>query len=248
MSQNLTTREERESKHFDKLARECGYAWWGSQTLAAKMRIQRRINLIKKILPLKAGDKILECGCGTGDFTLDVSNALDEKIFIYAIDLSEAQIDVAKNKIKKQNINFIVDSLTKMTFEDSYFDFVVGNAILHHLDVYNALKEIKRVLKSGGRLLFFEPNMANPQIWLSLNIKPFREFYQASPDETAFWHWEIKKTLLSLDFKNVMVKPFDFIHPLIPKSFLDIAKKTENILEKTFFNEIAGSLIITAEK
>lgn len=240
-------KEEREKKHFEKLASKEGYAWWGSQTDAAKFRVIRRIDLVKEYLDVKPGKKILECGCGSGDFTSYLVNSLDNAVNIYAIDISSSQLKLASKKIQKSNVNFVTGSVMDLPFKNEFFDFVIGNAVLHHLDIDKSLEEIKRVLKPGGSLLFFEPNMLNPQVWLSLNIKPLRKLNQASEDETAFYKWRIKKILTSFNFKNISVKPFDFMHPLIPKSFLNLARVVESILEKTFINEIAGSLIVAAE-
>lgn len=248
MVQTQTNREEREIKHFEELANDRNYAWWGANTPSYKIRIERRIDLLKKLLNIQPGEKLLECGCASGDFTKNIADALGGKISIYALDISESQIKVASQKLQKSNVHFVVGSIKKLDFKDGFFDCVIGNAILHHLDVEASLKEIKRVLKPGGKLLFFEPNMLNPHIWLSLNIQPLRKLYQASPDETAFFRWEMEKRLKLLGFKNVMVKPFDFIYPLIPRNLLNVAKKIESVLEKTFVNEIAGSLIILAEK
>ena len=247
MVERLSIREERELKHFETLAKEHGYDWWGNQTSASKIRIQRRINLLKELLNINPGDKVLECGCGSGNFTLNLASSLEDGISIYAIDLSESQLKIAANKVQRTNVTFLTRSITKSEFNNGFFDFVIGNSILHHLDIDSALKEIKRILKPGGKLLFFEPNMMNPQIWLSFNIKYFRKLHEASPDEKAFWRWEIKKKLVSLNFKNVIVKPFDFIYPLIPENFLKVAKKIGSVLEKTFVNEIAGSLLVYAE-
>lgn len=248
MIQSQLLREEKEIKHFDKLANQYGYAWWGSQTPAAKLRIKRRASLLTNYLRLKPGNKLLECGCGAGDFTLSIFNELGDKVLIHAIDISESQINIAKDKLKNPSVSFEVQSIANMEFEDNYFDFVVGNSILHHVDFDLAIKEIKRVLKAGGSLLFFEPNMLNPQVWLSLNIKLFRELSQASPNETAFYSGQLRRKLNSSSFNKAFVKPFDFIHPLIPELFLELAKKIEQVLEKTFLKEVAGSLIIFAEK
>ena len=215
---------------------------------AAKIRIERRVNVLKELLDLKSGNKILECGCGTGDFTTEIAKALNKEIKIYAVDLLKSQIEIAVKKNSNLNIQFLVGSITKLNFDDNYFDSVIGNAILHHLDINIALEEIKRILKPGGKLLFFEPNMLNPHIWLSLNIRLFRKLYQASPDETAFFRWELEKKLKSQGFKNVTVKPFDFMYPLLPQNLLELVKKVEIIVEKTFLNEIAGSLITFAKK
>ncbi len=248
MTKELTTREERESKHFNELAHEHGTAWWGANTPAAKFRLHRRIELVKNHLDLTASAKILECGCAEGPFTEMLAESLDSRISIHAVDLSKELIKIASEKIKNENVYFSVDSISDLKFKDNFFDSVIGNSILHHLDIEKALIEMKRVLKPGGKLLFFEPNMLNPQIWLSLNIRPLRKYYQASPDETAFYRWQIKNKLHSSGFKNVMVKPFDFMHPLTPEKFISIVKNIENVVEKTFLNAIAGSLIIYAEK
>jgi ubiquinone/menaquinone biosynthesis C-methylase UbiE len=248
MINESTTREERESMHFNELANEHGQAWWGANTQAAKVRLYRRAELVKKYLDLKPDSRILECGCAAGPFTEILAERLDNRISIYAVDLSKEQIRIASEKIKNENVYFSVDSISDLKFKDGFFDFVVGNAILHHLDIHKALIEIKRVLKISGKLLFFEPNMLNPQIWLSLNVKSLRKYYQASPDETAFYKWQIKKELALNGLKNIIVKPFDFMHPLIPEKFINFAKSIEYIFERSALNQIAGSLIICAEK
>ena len=243
------TREQREEIHFKYLAENYHYDWWGYQTPAAKVRFERRIAILQQFLNFKGGDKVLECGCGAGDFTSYLSKFVIEKnISLYGIELSEAQLKNARLKVQDSSIHLIKGSITKMPFEDNYFDFVIGNSILHHLDMELAGKEIRRVLKPGGRILFFEPNIMNPIVWLSFNIDYFRKLHQASPDEKAFWRWELEKKLISLNYKDVIVRPFDFMYPLIPKSFFLLAKKLETLLEKTFLNEIAGSLIVYAQR
>ena len=49
-----------------------------------------------------------------------------------------------------------------LQFEDGTFDFVYGDAILHHLNMVPALDEIFRVLKPNGKILFVEPLDVNP--------------------------------------------------------------------------------------
>ena len=247
MTQNPVIRAETEQKHFESVAKEVGYSWWGSNTPASKVRIQRRVNLAKEFLDIKPADKLLECGCGTGEFTLHLSENLNNKSMIYAMDLSKTLIKTAGSKLQKPNVEFIVGNSAQTDFPDNFFDHVIGNGVLHHLDLNSSINEFKRILKPGGKILFFEPNMANPQIWLQFHVKLFRKLTRMSPDEKTFWRWELKKQLLSYNLNNVKIKPFDFIHPLIPTNLLEAAKKFEAGLEKTFLNEIAGSLLIYAE-
>ncbi|MDH7516107.1 MAG: class I SAM-dependent methyltransferase, partial [Bacteroidota bacterium] len=57
-------------------------------------------------------------------------------------------------------------------FPDEAFDLVCGSAILHHLDLGNALPELRRVLKPGGSAVFFEPLGTNPFINFFRRLTP----------------------------------------------------------------------------
>lgn len=243
------SREEREKKHFEDFASDEGYIWWGGRTPAAKLRFERRRDVIKEYLNFKNGEKILELGSGSGDFTEYIFEAKENKnLSITGIELSKGQISVAQQRLNSPNINFVVGSINEMPFTDNTFDYVMGNSVLHHLELDKALKEVNRVLKPGGKIMFFEPNLFNPLVWVLFKIPPFRKLHGASPDEMAFYKWDINAELLKFGFKNIITKPFDFMFPLIPPALFNVTKSVEKLVEKTPINEIGGSLIITAEK
>lgn len=245
------TRTIKEREHFDKLAQNNDSSWWGFKTPAAKLRFERRIKILKDFLSLdtlSSNKKILECGCSSGEFTKYLSSSLSNVIQITAVDISPAQLSIARKNINDSRVQFILGDVSCLEFNDSSFDFVIGNSILHHLDLNLALLEIKRVLKPSGKIIFFEPNMLNPQVFISLSNPFFRKMNQASPDETAFLSWEIRKTFLDAGFINLEVKPFDFLHPLTPPYLFGPVKHLENLLESAFLNVIAGSIVIKAKK
>ena len=106
-----------------------------------------------------------------------------------------------------------------------------------------------RFLKPGGRFVFAEPNMLNPQIWLERKVGILRSLAGASPDETAFVRWRIKKKLTKAGYVNVTVKPHEFLHPRIPKGLIRLFQSVSEAAEGFWpINEIAGSLLIRAEK
>ena len=56
------------------------------------------------------------------------------------------------------------------TFPDKFFDRVVGNGILHHLELPAAMMEINRILKPGAKAIFQEPLGENPLLRLYRSI------------------------------------------------------------------------------
>jgi SAM-dependent methyltransferase len=66
-----------------------------------------------------------------------------------------------------------------LDFADGTLDMVFGVAILHHLEFARALREIHRVLRKGGKIVFMEPLRHNPVARLVRWVTP----HARSPDE-----------------------------------------------------------------
>jgi ubiquinone/menaquinone biosynthesis C-methylase UbiE len=113
----------------------------------------------KKILleqaDVKNDHSILDLGCGTGTFAIQISNTVPG-VKIYSIDGDPKVLAIAKNKAKKENtgINFYGCYSSKLPFHDNSFDRVVSSLFFHHLSESEKLKsiaEVFRVLKPGGQ-------------------------------------------------------------------------------------------------
>ena len=237
-----------EIKHFDMMAKEKGYAWWGSKTYSGKKRKVIRAQMAKKYLGNTKNKTILEIGSAAGDYTKILVDMFGESK-IKATDVSSGQVELAKSSIKVNNVEFSVDDCMNMKLEDSSVDYVVANSILHHVDVEKCLKECLRVLRSGGHIFFTEPNMLNPQVFIEKTIPFIKRIAGHSPDEVAFYRKDIEKKCRDCGFQKVEVRNFDFLHPATPKMFTDSLNFLSRILEQIpFVKEISGSLIITAKK
>ncbi|MBU4348423.1 class I SAM-dependent methyltransferase [Patescibacteria group bacterium] len=241
----MDKRIENEIKHGFYIV-EKGESVWNWSSPAGIKRWQRRVDMFRLFLGNNSKN-VLEVGCGTGLFTKELAKT-DNKII--AIDISEELIEKARKKILgSNNILFKIENAYNTSFKDNSFDFIVGSSVLHHLDAEAAIKEFYRILKPGGQLMFTEPNMLNPQIFLQKNIPFLKKMAGDSPDETAFFRWSVKNELLTKGFKDAVVVPFDFMHPAIPKSLIFLFEKVFFIFEKLpILKEIAGSLLITAKK
>ena len=110
---------------------------------------------------------VLEYGCADGALSiLEQSFAGIAKAF-HGIDISDQAIEKARARAAERglgNCHFEVMNAEAMTLADDSFDLVFGRGIIHHLDLQRAFPEIARILRPGGRALFFEPMGHNPLI------------------------------------------------------------------------------------
>ncbi len=238
----------KEQKHFDQLARETGEVWWGSTTPAGQWRKRRRAELICAALATFPDPLVIELGCGTGALTrylLEIRPSLR----LVGLDVSPICVRQAIERFPYPNAVFQVGNAYELPLRDGIADAVAGASVLHHLDVRRALRECGRVLKPGGLLWFSEPNMMNPQVALEKNIRAIGAWLQNSEDETAFFRWSLAKQLREAGFTDVRVRPYDFMHPLIPSSLIPWAGRVGRWLEAVpLLREISGSLQVQARK
>ncbi|MGI6852224.1 class I SAM-dependent methyltransferase [Mesorhizobium sp. 1B3] len=118
------------------------------------------------------GRDVLEYGCSNGGRSIDLAHSAKH---VTGIDISDVAIAQAKSEAERRsirNVSFKVDNAEKMELADASFDLVFGSGILHHLILDVALKEVRRVLRGGGKAIFFEPLGHNPAINLYRNRTP----------------------------------------------------------------------------
>jgi len=240
----MDKRLENEIEHGKYLAREGAGEVWNWESPAGKLRWQRRVKMLTS--HLKSSDVVLEIGCGTGYFTKEIAKTGAQ---VTAIDISLELLNIARQEITELNVSFLLDNAYELSFKNDSFDSIVGSSVLHHLEIDKAISEMFRVLKPGGSIFFTEPNMMNPQIALQKNIPALKRRLGDSPDETAFFRWSLNKLLRKNGFIEIVIKPFDFLHPALSPSLIPFISSLGEAVEKTpILKEIAGSLYIFAKK
>ena len=90
------------------------------------------------------------------------------EVDVTGIDVSEVAIEQAQQLAAERGLTdyatFIHMDAEALTFPDERFDVVLGNGILHHLDLDTALAEIRTGVAPGGWAAFKEPMGHNPFI------------------------------------------------------------------------------------
>lgn len=105
------------------------------------------------------GSRVLEAGCGVGAQTITLArNSPDAKIT--SIDISESSLAEAQKRIISNgitNVTFQKNDIFNLTFEPQLFDHIFVCFVLEHLSQpVEALKTLKKVLKSGGSITVIE--------------------------------------------------------------------------------------------
>ncbi len=105
----------------------------------------------------KTRDRILDAGCGTGIYSLEIAKTPTE---LFSIDFSSESIKILTEKIKKSNvtnIQCVVGDIAEYEFSKSYFDKAVSIEVIQHIPTHEkrvqALKNIFAALKPGGKLV-----------------------------------------------------------------------------------------------
>ena len=99
---------------------------------------------------------VLELGCGIGFVSHYLAETYDFNV--YGTDYDPEQIQIATNiQPKLEHLHFQVEDATKLSFEDSSIDLIISQNVFHHIpDWEGAIKEIGRVLSSGGYFIWLD--------------------------------------------------------------------------------------------
>jgi ubiquinone/menaquinone biosynthesis C-methylase UbiE len=102
------------------------------------------------------GKRILVVGCGGGATALNLAR---NGAIVDAFDLSEEAIAICKRRAEfngVEGVNFFVSSCEELRLAGDRYDAVVGEMILHHIDIPTAVGQFHRLLKDGGVGVFME--------------------------------------------------------------------------------------------
>jgi len=121
-------------------------------------------------LPFRQGGRLLDIGCGIGNFLNQMSNlgwkaeGLDTDSQVVQI-CRDAGLKARQGTLESQN------------YPDNYFDAITMKHVIEHLfDPVGLLKECKRILKPDGRLVLLTPNFESTghntfkSLWLGLDV------------------------------------------------------------------------------
>ncbi len=111
---------------------------------------------IKTVIPHIQGSKILEVSFGSGFLMKQYAS---DKYEIYGIDYNERMLEITQKKMNKIEINAYLSkgNVENLPYRDRTFDIIINTmAFTGYPDGDKAMSELKRVLKSNGKLLLVD--------------------------------------------------------------------------------------------
>ena len=121
------------------------------------------------------GRRIVDFGCGSGANSVLLAG---RGAHVWGVDISADLIRLAQRRLavngRAGQAQFLVGSAHDLPFPDGTIDVVFGIAILHHLDLSLVSKEVRRVLRPGGRAIFQEPVRNSAMIRFVRSLIPYR--------------------------------------------------------------------------
>lgn len=163
------------------------------------------------------GGSALDVCCGTGDFAFELAERVGEKGRVVGLDFSAAMIDLAREKARKLNrewVSFVVGNACELPFEDNSYDCVtMGFGLRNVADVSRAISEMARVARPGGKVINLEiskvrsPLLRLPWMLYFYALTPYtatmfgakREAYEYLPESVKEF---ISREELSEEFKR----------------------------------------------
>jgi ubiquinone/menaquinone biosynthesis C-methylase UbiE len=126
--------------------------------------LRRTHPAVVALAALTPGERVLDVGCGAGSLAIALKASVGPAGAVDGIDASPEMIAVARRNASRSGatVNFQEGLMEAIPFPDGTFDVIVSQLAIHHLpdDLRPAaFKEMRRVLKPGGRCLIvdFEP-------------------------------------------------------------------------------------------
>ena len=115
--------------------------------------LDRRWRRLTAEAVVRPGDRVLDAACGTGDLAIAGLRAGAGKVT--GLDFSERMLERARRKDAR--IDWVRGDMLALPFADGTFDAAtVGFGVRNVADLEAGLRELRRVLKPGGRLAILE--------------------------------------------------------------------------------------------
>lgn len=219
------------------------------------LNLEKRLHLIRNVGGPIRGKRIIDCGCGAGEYV----RALGESgASVVGIEFQKSKLLGATTEDCPQPSALSVADIQDIPFRDGAFELALVNEVLEHVpDDLKGLREVKRVLKPGGLVIVFSPNRLYPfethGVYLKRSGRRVPHYVPGIPYfplrigriwfrywARNYWPWELRRLVVRAGFEllssSFVWQTFENIsghQPWIVGRTSSVLRCSANFLERT---------------
>ena len=211
--------------------------WWRAQTVRHTFHV----------LP---GESILELGCGSGAQTRALHAVTRGECPITAATFAAGPtpaLDAASAACPGVEVVRLTGFPAELAGRQ--FDYVVGGNLLDQRHAAGLLGEVQKLLKPGGRLLFFETNPWNPVLQVRKQLGKLLPFLRRGDERGLHNQVQLYELLSEVGYIGISATCYDFLYPPIPRWLMMPARNLTLLMENTpGLRKLAGTVLLHAQK
>jgi len=223
-------------------------SYWRRYPGTSPVKLHWRALMVRHCFHLLRGESVLEIGAGSGLWTEHLTREFRSENHITAAVFNDDLAELAEARgLDRTRVVRVADLLEDLPAES--YDYVVGTAILCHDRYGENLSAIKRLLKPGGQLLFFEANFWNPQVLLKNTVPAIGRRTGQASCQIGMRRYRLLEETSRRGFIEVNAIPYDIVHPRTPPALISAVQSTAFVLEHVpGLRDLSGTLYIWAKK
>jgi SAM-dependent methyltransferase len=167
------------------------------------------------------------------------------------IDLSGNSLKIARKRYPRDQ--WLVADACLLPFDESTFDIVAFSSVLHHIVGFaDAVREAVRVLRPGGRIFAYDPNVLHPAMALFRHPRsPLYSQSGVSPDEKPLAARQLAHVfrtcgLVDLHQRAQSDIPYRYVAPKMLNALLSLYNRCDRLWDQCGLGYWFGTFIITA--
>ena len=145
---------------------------WVEQQAEIDDLLAEPLNLLLRHAGLRAGERVLDIGCGTGASTLRAAGAVGPSGEVLGVDISPLMIDRAKERAdaaRAAHVGFLTCDAETQAFPPGRFDRAISRfGVMFFSDPVAAFRNIGRAVRPGGTLTFVAWSRVEHNPWFSI--------------------------------------------------------------------------------
>jgi ubiquinone/menaquinone biosynthesis C-methylase UbiE len=148
------------------------------EALYSTRDVLRRRRLVREALGARSGERIVDVGCGPAFYVDELAEQVGDEGWVVGVDPSPPMLEVAAGRTAaRSNVAFHQGDAAALPLPDGGFDAALCVQVLEYVeDVTAALRELRRVVRPGGRVL----------VW-DVDWRTVAGHEDIGPDEAAAW-------------------------------------------------------------